>query len=84
MTRLRVSAEIDVTGTPTGDGVDDLQVTDGPDGRRRVTFLADRSRVAAIVAGLDDLGVSDLTVTPPSLEELFLRFYGDAAPEGAR
>ncbi len=84
MTRLRVSAEIDVTGTPTGDGVDDLQVTDGPDGRRRVTFLADRSRVAAIVAGLDDLGVSDLTVTPPSLEELFLRFYGDAAPEDAR
>ena len=84
MTRLRVSAEIGAAGTPDGDGIDDLQVEDGPDGRRRVTFLADRTRVAAIVAGLDALDVTDLTVTPPSLEELFLRYYGDPSDQGSR
>jgi ABC-2 type transport system ATP-binding protein len=83
MTRLRVSAEIGAAGTPAGDGIDDLQVEDGADGRRRVTFLADRSRVAAIVARLDALDVTDLTVTPPSLEELFLRYYGDPAQQGS-
>ncbi|WP_299575023.1 ABC transporter ATP-binding protein [uncultured Williamsia sp.] len=78
MTRLRVSAEIGATGTPVGDGIDDLQVEAGPGGRRRISFLADRTRIAAIVAGLDALDVTDLTVTPPSLEELFLRYYGGA------
>ncbi|MGZ8178745.1 ABC transporter ATP-binding protein [Williamsia sp. SKLECPSW1] len=80
MTRVRVSAEIDGTGTPSAAGVDDVTVTDGADGRRRITFLADRSHITSVVADLATLGVTDLTITPPSLEELFLRYYGDTAP----
>ena len=63
-------------------GVHDLAVHAG-----RVTFLVDddapgRRRAARSAA----LGVRSLTVAPPSLEELFLRHYGDelVAAGGAR
>jgi ABC-2 type transport system ATP-binding protein len=32
-----------------------------------------------VLAALTEVGVRSLTVTPPSLEELFLRHYGRAA-----
>ncbi|MGR2752158.1 ATP-binding cassette domain-containing protein [Agromyces arachidis] len=64
------------------DGVHDLVVDDG-----RVRFTVDTDRIAGVLPQLGRLGVQGLTVAPPSLEELFLRHYGDDAAlvdEGAR
>ncbi|HKU02527.1 MAG TPA: ABC transporter ATP-binding protein [Arthrobacter sp.] len=50
----------------------------------RVRFSADSDRIAEVLPALGALGVQGLTIVPPSLEELFLRHYGDApAAEGA-
>ncbi|WP_448808385.1 ATP-binding cassette domain-containing protein [Agromyces bauzanensis] len=54
------------------DGVHDLVVDNG-----RVRFTVDSDRIAGLLPGLGRLGVQGLTVMPPSLEELFLRHYGD-------
>lgn len=43
----------------------------------RVSFTVDSDRVNAVLPQLGQLGVQGLTVAPPSLEELFLRHYGD-------
>jgi ABC-2 type transport system ATP-binding protein len=50
----------------------------------RVRFTVDSDRVAGVMPELSRLGVAGLRVAPPSLEELFLRHYGDdlAALEG--
>jgi ABC-2 type transport system ATP-binding protein len=64
------------------DGVHDLAVHDG-----RVQFTVDSDRIAEVLPALGRLGVQGLTVAPPSLEELFLRHYGDdpaMLAEGAR
>ncbi|WP_400999893.1 ATP-binding cassette domain-containing protein [Agromyces sp. GXQ0307] len=67
------------------DGAHDVVVNAG-----RVQFTADSDRVATLLPELGRLGVKGLTVAPPSLEELFLRHYGDdramadAAGDGAR
>ena len=42
-----------------------------------LVFDADTDAVNGVLAALTKAGVSSLTVTPPSLEELFLRHYGD-------
>jgi ABC-2 type transport system ATP-binding protein len=57
--------------------------------RGRVRFTVDSDRIAALLPELGRLDVQGLTVAPPSLEELFLRHYGDeleyaAAGEEAR
>jgi ABC-2 type transport system ATP-binding protein len=64
------------------DGVHDLAIDDG-----RVRFTVDSDRIAEVLPALGRLGVQGLTVAPPSLEELFLRHYGDDAAlagEGVR
>ena len=43
----------------------------------RFTFDVDDARIDAVLPELTALGVTNLTITPPSLEELFLRHYGD-------
>lgn len=43
----------------------------------RVSFTVDSDRVASVLPDLSRLDVRGLTVSPPSLEELFLRHYGD-------
>jgi ABC-2 type transport system ATP-binding protein len=51
----------------------------------RVAFTVDSDQVNTVLPRLAVLGVQGLTVAPPSLEELFLRHYGDqiaAAPDG--
>ncbi|WP_374008780.1 ATP-binding cassette domain-containing protein [Leifsonia sp. LS-T14] len=53
-------------------GAHELQVREG-----RVRFTADSDSLAALLAALARLDVRGLTVAPPSLEELFLRHYGD-------
>lgn len=54
------------------DGTHDLVVDSG-----RVRFTVDSDRVAGVLPTLAGLNVQGLTVSPPSLEELFLRHYGD-------
>lgn len=44
----------------------------------RVRFSADSDRIAEVLPALGALGVQGLTIVPPSLEELFLRHYGDS------
>ncbi len=43
----------------------------------RLVFDVDTDAMGPVLAALTAAGVSALTVTPPSLEELFLRHYGD-------
>ncbi|MDR6611643.1 ABC transporter ATP-binding protein [Leifsonia sp. 1010] len=50
----------------------DLNVVNG-----RVRFTADSDAVPSLLGALSRLEVRGLTVAPPSLEELFLRHYGD-------
>ena len=54
------------------DGTHDLVMDNG-----RVRFTVDSDRIAAILPELARLQVQGLTVAPPSLEDLFLRHYGD-------
>ena len=44
-----------------------------------LVFDADSDALQPVLAALTAVGVHALTVTPPSLEELFLRHYGRAA-----
>jgi ABC-2 type transport system ATP-binding protein len=53
-------------------GVHDLAFAEG-----RVSFTVDSDAVAGVLPALGALGVQGLQVAPPSLEELFLRHYGD-------
>jgi ABC-2 type transport system ATP-binding protein len=51
----------------------------------QLVFDADDDALPAVLAALSRTGATGLTVTPPSLEELFLRHYGTAAtPAGIR
>jgi ABC-2 type transport system ATP-binding protein len=77
LTRSKVTATVadpgaaraTLDGTP---GVHDLTV-DGS----RVTFHLDDADAPAVVGRLAELAPHSLTIAPPSLEELFLRQYGD-------
>ncbi len=57
-------------------GVHDLQAEDG-----RVSFDVDSDQLEEAVARLAGLGVVSLASHPPTLEELFLRHYGDELAE---
>jgi len=57
-------------------GVHDL-VLDG----RRAMFEVDTARVDEAIGVLHAAGIRSLTATPPTLEELFLRHYGDDLSE---
>lgn len=74
LTRTTISVETrePADGLATIEGVHDLTVDDG-----RVTFDVDGDRLDAVVQRLGPLGVRSLTSHPPTLEELFLRHYGD-------
>ncbi|MCP2365395.1 ABC-2 type transport system ATP-binding protein [Nonomuraea thailandensis] len=47
----------------------------------RISFEVDRTRLDAALAELIRVGVRDLTCTPPSLEDLFLRHYNSTKAE---
>jgi ABC-2 type transport system ATP-binding protein len=74
LTRTSVSAELDrpPTGLDALDGVHDL-VVEGT----RVRFQVDTARLDPALHALLPAGVRSLTSQPPTLEELFLRHYGD-------
>ncbi|MGH7862270.1 MAG: ATP-binding cassette domain-containing protein [Candidatus Dormibacteraceae bacterium] len=70
-------ADADLDSIP---GARDLATNAG-----RVVFTVDSDATSAVLQRLAELRVTGLTVAPPSLEELFLRHYGDdiAAADGA-
>jgi polyether ionophore transport system ATP-binding protein len=76
LTRTTVQAEL--AGPPVGldtlPGVHDLDVRD-----TRVRFDVDSGALDAALRHLADAGVRSLVSQPPTLEELFLRHYGDRA-----
>ncbi|MCT1385312.1 ABC transporter ATP-binding protein [Brachybacterium sp. p3-SID1565] len=76
LTRSTVAANLTSDPSPLRDldGVHDLHV-DGA----RLRFDVDDTAVAGVLPVLTRMGVSGLTITPPSLEDLFLRHYGDAS-----
>ena len=76
LTRTSVAAETlrPVAGLEGMPGVHDLEV-DG----RRVFFEVDTSVLGDALGAIQQAGVASLTATPPTLEELFLRHYGDHA-----
>ena len=78
LTRSSVTAvtDRDPAALDALDGVHDLLVEPGADGTR-ARFDVDNDRVEAVLRALTDLGLRSVTVNPPSLEELFLRHYGD-------
>jgi ABC-2 type transport system ATP-binding protein len=74
LTRTSVVAEL--AGPPTGladlPGVHDLDVQ-----ANRAMFEVDTARLDTAIGALHRVGIRSLTATPPTLEELFLRHYGD-------
>ncbi len=74
LTRTSVSAELErpVNGLDGLPGVHNL-VVEGT----RVRFQVDTARLDASLQALVPAGVRTLTSQPPTLEELFLRHYGD-------
>lgn len=79
LTRTTVTAETErpAHGVTTMEGVHDAHV-DGD----RIGFEVDDDRLGSAIAALVDLGLCSLTCHPPTLEELFLRHYGDQLSEG--
>ena len=81
LTRTSVSA--DLAGPPSGldtlPGVHDL-VVEGT----RVRLEVDSPELDAVLAALVRAGVRSLTSSPPTLEELFLRHYGNDVAGAAR
>jgi ABC-2 type transport system ATP-binding protein len=73
-TRTTVIAQTVSPPTRIGDvpGVHNPQFQDG-----RVVFDVDSDHLDAAVAALSALGVRSLTAHPPTLEELFVRQYGE-------
>jgi ABC-2 type transport system ATP-binding protein len=76
----RTSIRVETVQPPTEltalAGVHDLVVDD-----HRVTFDVDTAELDAALRHLSDLGVRSLVSQPPTLEELFLRHYGDELAE---
>jgi ABC-2 type transport system ATP-binding protein len=82
LTRSQVTVVLDggVDGLDALPGVHDLQVRDS-----HVTFAVDDAELPTVLAAVARLQPRSLVANPPSLEELFLRHYGDelAALSGA-
>src|SRR6478752_5786614 len=68
LAELRHLTRSDVSFTPSGATLEQVA---------RIRLAVDSDRTATVLPALAALGISDLRVAPPSLEELFLRHYGD-------
>ena len=82
LTRMSIVVETDrpITGLDALPGVHGLRNDDG-----RVRFDVDTEALDGVLRHVTGFGVRSLTSTPPTLEELFLRHYGDElATNGVR
>jgi ABC-2 type transport system ATP-binding protein len=79
LARTAMVAELDgdAASLASMPGVHGLHATDG-----QVAFEVDHDSLGDVVSALAGLGVRSLTSTPPTLEELFLRHYGDELEHG--
>jgi ABC-2 type transport system ATP-binding protein len=80
LTRTQISfsaAGIDENAVRSIAAAHDVRVASG-----RVHFAVESDEVASVLPRLAELRVAALTVRPPSLEELFLRHYGDEPAPG--
>lgn len=75
-TSVRAETERPPAGLDRLDGVHDLTVEGD-----RAEFQVDTPRLDAALGILREAGVRTLTATPPTLEQLFLRHYGDDPEE---
>jgi ABC-2 type transport system ATP-binding protein len=82
LTRTLVHADLErpAAGLDKLPGVHDLEVN-GTDGTR-VSCQVDTAELGGFLRRLTDYGVRDLVSQPPTLEELFLRHYEAATPDG--
>ncbi|WP_029144908.1 ABC transporter ATP-binding protein [Microbacterium luticocti] len=71
----RVEVSFDGTDAAAAAGIVDAHDATAENGR--VRFTVDSDRVTAVLPELARRDVAGLRVAPPSLEELFLRHYGD-------
>ena len=76
LTRTSIAVETTepLSGIEALPGVHDVVVDD-----HHARFDVDTAQLDAVVRRLAPLGVRSLTSTPPTLEEMFLRHYGDEA-----
>lgn len=81
LTRSNVVAVVEGNPASLGSilGVHDLATAPDAEGTR-VTFDVDNDAMGAVLTALSALGVRSFTAAPPSLEELFMRHYGDELP----
>ncbi|MBF9132588.1 ABC transporter ATP-binding protein [Plantactinospora sp. S1510] len=80
LTRTSIAVETvqPLTGIDALPGVHDLVLED-----HSARFDVDTAELDAVVRRLAPLGVRSLTSTPPTLEEMFLRHYGEEETSGA-
>jgi ABC-2 type transport system ATP-binding protein len=80
LTRSTVTATTlaDPAALAAATGVHDLTVDDG-----YLRFDVDNAEINEVLRLLAAAGVDNLTIAPPSLEELFMRHYGDDLAEAA-
>ena len=74
-TTVRAETERPPDGLAGLSGVHDL-VVEG----RRAAFEVDTAELDAALGVLHAAGIRTMSATPPTLEELFLRHYGDTLP----
>jgi ABC-2 type transport system ATP-binding protein len=74
-TKVTVQTRADASALRALSGIHEFADTDG-----QVTFTADRASLDDVMTQLTKLGILDLTVTPASLEDLFLREYQGVRP----
>jgi ABC-2 type transport system ATP-binding protein len=74
-TSVTVDTERPVAGLAGLPGVHDLVQQDG-----RARFDVDSDHLGGVVRHLTDFGIRSLGSSPPTLEELFLRHYGEELP----
>jgi ABC-2 type transport system ATP-binding protein len=71
-TSIAVATDRPITGLDTIEGVHDVAVDDG-----QVRFDVDAGALDGTIRHLSSFGIRSLVSQPPTLEELFLRHYGD-------
>ncbi len=78
LTRTSIVADVErpSTGLATMTGVHDLEV-DG----HRIACEVDTAQLGQVMEQITSAGIRGLTTSPPTLEELFMRHYGDDVRE---
>jgi ABC-2 type transport system ATP-binding protein len=71
-TTIQVQTERPATSVAELAGVHDLDFVDG-----RARFDVDADRLGAVIGHLHGLGIRSLVSQPPTLEQLFMRHYGE-------